>query len=237
MDSSLYGVRIAGGFCRLAFYPVLQQIEIQRPVVVHQWTQGRSARWQTAHIQTLFRSLYARCLLNRFGFICYNRHIAAPFFLVSYDVKTIKDTIGPVFVPAIPKFRPLSVGIYRSAFFEPVFHAITQWRLVCLQFYQEIPPVSLILAMISFCMDMASAVTIFPDILILSISRGTAFISLLFSLQTSVANVMPGLRWKNFANSCILSAQVPDHLYRALRGREPPRMGHHSSICPICGIY
>lgn len=66
---------------------------------------------------------------------------------------------------------------------------------------------------------------------------GPAFISLLFSLQTSVANVMPGLRWKNFANSCILSAQVPNHLYRALRGREPPRMGHHSSICPICGIY
>ncbi|RLT78286.1 hypothetical protein, partial [Bacteroides acidifaciens] len=78
------------------------------------------------HIQTLFRGLYARCLLNRFGFICYNRHIAAPFFLISYDVKTVKDTIGPVFDPAMPEFRSLSVGIYRSAFFEPAFHAITQ---------------------------------------------------------------------------------------------------------------
>ena len=47
--------------------------------------------------------------------------------------------------------------------------------------------------MMHFCMDMASAVTIFPDMLILSISRGTALISLLFSRQASVANVMPVL--------------------------------------------
>ena len=82
--------------------------------------------------------MYAWCLLNRFGFIFYNRHISTPFFLVSYDVKTVKDTIGPGLDPAMPEFRSLSVGIYRSAFFEPVFHAITQWRLVCFQFYQEI---------------------------------------------------------------------------------------------------
>jgi len=85
-----------------------------------------SAQWQTVHIQTLFRGMYARYLLNRFGFICYNRRIATSFFLVSYDVKIVKDTIGPRFDLAMPEFRFLSVGIYRSVFFEPVFHAITQ---------------------------------------------------------------------------------------------------------------
>lgn len=200
MDYSLYGVKIAGSFCRLAFYPVLQQIEIQcpmhafyRPMVSHQRAQCRGARWQTAHIQPLFRGMCARFLSYRFGFIFYNRHVSSPLFLVSYDVKTVKDTISSGLYSAMPKFWPLCVRICRSALFDPVFHAITQRWLICFQFYQKITPFSLILSMIFFCIDMASAVTIFPDILILSISRGIAFISLLFSLQASVANVIPVL--------------------------------------------
>ena len=45
--------------------------------------------------------------------------------------------------------------------------------------------------MMSLCIDMASAVTSLPAMYILSSSNGTAFISLLFSLHASVANVMP----------------------------------------------
>ena len=45
--------------------------------------------------------------------------------------------------------------------------------------------------MMSFCMDMALAVTTFPATSILSMSRVTAFISLLFSWHASVASVMP----------------------------------------------
>ena len=45
--------------------------------------------------------------------------------------------------------------------------------------------------MITFWNDMASAVTTHPDTSSLSNNRGTDLISLLFSLQTSVAKVKP----------------------------------------------
>ena len=53
-----------------------------------------------------------------------------PFFLVGYDVKTVKDTVGSGFDSAVPEFRPIRVGIHRRLPFEPVFHAITQGWLV-----------------------------------------------------------------------------------------------------------
>ena len=100
--NSLYGIKVSGGFCRLAFYPVLQQIAIQcpvhafyRPVIACQRTQRRSVCWQTAHAQPLFSGLCAGLLLYRVGFIFYNRHVSSSFFLVGYDVKTVKDTITP----------------------------------------------------------------------------------------------------------------------------------------------
>ena len=52
------------------------------------------------------------------------------FFLVGYDAKTVKDTIGFDFDSAVPEFRSLRVGIHRSLSFESVFHAITQGWLV-----------------------------------------------------------------------------------------------------------
>ena len=52
-------------------------------------------------------------------------------------------------------------------------------------------------------MDMASAVTIFPAMSSLSISRGTAFITLLFAWQATVARIMPVLN--EYADTSTLS--------------------------------
>lgn len=94
--------RFLAALADLRFYPVLQQIAIQcpvhafyRPVIACQRTQRRSVCWQTAHAQPLFSGLCAGLLLYRVGFIFYNRHVSSSFFLVGYDVKTVKDTITP----------------------------------------------------------------------------------------------------------------------------------------------
>ena len=64
--------------------------------------QCRGARWQTAHIQPLFRGMCARFLPYRFGFIFYNRHVSSPLLLVSYDVKAVKDAISSGLYSAMP---------------------------------------------------------------------------------------------------------------------------------------
>ena len=105
MYNSLYGIKVSSGSCLLASYPVLQQIAIQRPVhafyrsvIAHnEPNAGVSVGRLLAHIQPLFSGLCARRLLYRVGFIFYNPHVSSPFFLVGYDVKTVKDTIGSGF--------------------------------------------------------------------------------------------------------------------------------------------
>ena len=92
-------------------------------------------------------------------------------------------------------YRPISaclqLWVHRRERSDTVFNTISQGAPAGLEFYQEITFFFLILSMMHFCMDMASAVTTFPDMSILSRSNGSAIIPLLFSRQAPVANMMP----------------------------------------------
>ncbi len=115
-DHSLYCVKVASGFCRLALHLVLHQIYIKapvhafyRPMVTYYCAQSGRVRRQAAYIQPFFRSTHS-CRLFDCGRLVFNDcHVSAAFFPVGNYFKTVIYVVGSCLDPPMAKLRSFSI--------------------------------------------------------------------------------------------------------------------------------
>ena len=108
------------------------------PVMARDRAKGGCVGRQTAHIHTFFTCMYRGLLSDGLGLVFHNRHVSATFLLVGNNSETVIYAVGSCLDYSMTEFGTFRVRIQWLMLLEPVFHSVTQRRLVGLEPYEKI---------------------------------------------------------------------------------------------------